>query len=179
LSIKTSAKIRAATAASLKASTSSHLQRYIQRPRKPFDHLSSTSNDYSACFVKAILSDFRVPVEAFIAMAIKPTDADTTKADAKSLEQAKQALKSDPSKSEAIYKSILSKPPGTTEAATKNLETALLSLGELYRDQKRIDELANLILQTKDALSSFAKAKTAKLGMVNSARSSLSTDGQQ
>src|ERR1700759_1698841 len=99
-------------------------------------------------------------------MAVKPSEEDTVKLDAKNLTEAQKLVKSgDSSKAEEIYKSIFEKPSGSSEAATKNLETALLGLGELYRDQKRTDELANLILQTRSALSSFAKAKTAKLGM--------------
>jgi 26S proteasome regulatory subunit N6 len=98
-------------------------------------------------------------------MAIKPSDEDTVKQDAKTLTEASKLAKTgDTTKAEEIYKSILSKPPATSEAATKNLETALLGLGELYRDQKRTDELAKLILQTRTALVSVAKAKTAKLG---------------
>jgi 26S proteasome regulatory subunit N6 len=84
--------------------------------------------------------------------------------DSRKLSEAEKLSKSEPSSAETIYKSILSKSPGTTEAAVKNLETALVGLGELYRDQKRVKELAQLILQTRSALSAFAKAKTAKLG---------------
>jgi 26S proteasome regulatory subunit N6 len=91
----------------------------------------------------------------------------TIKTDSASLEKAKSLSSSDPSKAESIFKEILARPldKNPTEAATKNVETALLGLGELYRDQKRVDELAELILQTRQAMASFAKAKTAKLGM--------------
>jgi 26S proteasome regulatory subunit N6 len=92
-------------------------------------------------------------------MAASPAD------NAKKLQQAEKNKKSDSAQAEAIYKEVLSQSPGTNEAAIKNLETALVSLGELYRDQKRTDELASLILQTRGVLSAFAKAKTAKLGM--------------
>ena len=51
------------------------------------------------------------------------------------------------------------------EAAIKHYETALVSLGELYRDQKKVDALAELVKQARSVLSSFAKAKTSKLGM--------------
>jgi 26S proteasome regulatory subunit N6 len=95
-------------------------------------------------------------------MAASPADT------ARKIEEADKLKKSDPSKAEAIYKEILTQPPSTNEASIKNLETALVSLGELYRDQRRTDELANLILQTRSALSAFAKSKTAKLGAYSS-----------
>jgi 26S proteasome regulatory subunit N6 len=85
--------------------------------------------------------------------------------DAHKLQEAAKLSKKEPAKAEAIYKEILSRPASTNDAAIKNLETALVGLGELYRDNKRVDELAELIRQTRSALSSFAKAKTAKLGM--------------
>lgn len=87
-----------------------------------------------------------------------------TPQDAKRIAEAQKLAKTDPKKAEATFKDVLSKEPGNTEAAIKTYETALVSLGELYRDQKRVDELAELIRQTRSALSSFAKAKTAKLG---------------
>ena len=54
----------------------------------------------------------------------------------KKLEEAKALTKKDPAKAEAAYKSVLAKGPGATEAALKQYETALVGLGELYRDQK-------------------------------------------
>lgn len=72
--------------------------------------------------------------------------------------------KSEPSKAEQIYKEVLSTDPGSNETAIKNYESALVGLGELYRDQKRVDALAELIRQARSVLSSFAKAKTSKLG---------------
>ncbi|KAK5131179.1 hypothetical protein LTR08_001265 [Meristemomyces frigidus] len=66
-------------------------------------------------------------------------------------------------KSEADYKDILSKPPGSNDKAVRDFENALMGLGELYRDQKRTQDLATLIQQTRDVLTSFARAKTAKL----------------
>src|SRR6201999_262305 len=76
---------------------------------------------------------------------------------AKRLEEAEKLTKSEPAKAEEIYKDILTQSPGSNATAINNLEVALVGLGELYRDQKRVDELANLILQTREALSSFAK----------------------
>lgn len=54
-----------------------------------------------------------------------------------SVKEAQALAKSDPRKAEAIYKEIISKPPSvTSDAAIKEYETALISLGELYRDAK-------------------------------------------
>ena len=85
---------------------------------------------------------------------------------AKRIEEAKKLSKDQPQKAEQIYKNILSKPPGTNERAVRDFESALTGLGELYRDGKRTDDLANLIQQTRDSLSGFARAKIAKLGML-------------
>jgi 26S proteasome regulatory subunit N6 len=82
---------------------------------------------------------------------------------AKRIEEAKASK--DTAKSEKIYKDILSKAPGSTDRAVRDFENALVALGELYRDQKRTDDLAALITQTRDVLTSFTRAKTAKLGM--------------
>jgi 26S proteasome regulatory subunit N6 len=79
--------------------------------------------------------------------------------------EAQKLAKSDPSKAEQIYKDVLSQNPGSNEAAIKNYETALVGLGELYRDQKKVDALAELVKQARSVMSSFAKAKTSKLGM--------------
>jgi 26S proteasome regulatory subunit N6 len=82
---------------------------------------------------------------------------------AKRIEEAKKLSKDSPAKAEAIYKEILSQPPGTSDKAVREFETALLSLGELYRDHKRTQDLANLIQQTREVLTTFTKAKTSKL----------------
>ena len=80
--------------------------------------------------------------------------------------EAKKIAKSDPGKAEKLYKEVLEKSPGSNEAALRDYETALVGLGELYRDFKRQEDLAELVKASRSALSSFAKAKTAKLGMV-------------
>ncbi|KAH8763440.1 PCI-domain-containing protein [Hyaloscypha bicolor E] len=80
------------------------------------------------------------------------------------IEEAKGLTKTDPRKAEALYKEIISKPPSvTSDAAVREYETALVSLGELYRDEKKSDELVDLVTTSRTVLSSFAKAKTAKL----------------
>lgn len=83
---------------------------------------------------------------------------------AKRLEEAKKQSKEQPAKAEQTYKDVLSKPPGSNEKAVREFETALVGLGQLYRDHNRPQDLANLIQQTRDVLTSFARAKTAKLG---------------
>lgn len=81
------------------------------------------------------------------------------------LEEAKKLSKDQPEKAEQIYQDILSKPPGTNDKAVRQFETALIGLGELYRDHKRTQDLATLVQQTREVLTSFARAKTAKLGI--------------
>lgn len=93
-----------------------------------------------------------------------PAAAAAASDSAKRIEEAHKLSKDSPAKAEDIYKDILSKDPGSNDAAVKNFENALLGLGELYRDHKKVDELAELIQTTRSVLSSFAKAKTAKLG---------------
>ena len=93
-------------------------------------------------------------------MAVAPLE------DAKRLDAAKKTAKDEPKKAEEVYKDVLSRDSGNNEIAIRNFETALIGLGEIYRDQKRVDDLADLIRQSRTALSSFARAKTAKLGIV-------------
>ena len=81
------------------------------------------------------------------------------------VEEAKKLAKEQPAKAEQIYKDVLSKPPGANDRAARDFEAALMGLGELYRDAKRTQDLANLVQQTRNVLTSFARAKTAKLGM--------------
>lgn len=80
------------------------------------------------------------------------------------IEEAQKLSTKDPAKAEAIYKDVLSKGPGSGEAALREYETALMGLGELYRDSKQPNKLADLVTTSRTTLSSFAKAKTAKLG---------------
>ena len=80
------------------------------------------------------------------------------------IQEAKKVSKSDPPKAEAVYREILSQKPSTT-AALQEYEAALMGLGEFYRDTGRTNELAELVKSSTSSLSSFTKAKTAKLGM--------------
>lgn len=94
----------------------------------------------------------------------------TAKEDAEKLEDVRDVAKKDPTKAENIYKDILSRDPGSNDARLRNFETALIGLGELYRDQRRVDDLADLIQQSRSALSKFARAKTSKLGAIRITR---------
>ena len=82
----------------------------------------------------------------------------------KRLEEAKELARSNPGKSEALYKQILSEGPGTGDAALRDYEAALMGLGGLYRDHKKANDLGELVRASRSTLSSFAKAKTAKIG---------------
>ncbi|GAQ44407.1 hypothetical protein ASPTUDRAFT_186210 [Aspergillus tubingensis CBS 134.48] len=79
------------------------------------------------------------------------------------IDEARGLVKSDPSKAESTLKEILAQGPGSSEASSRDYENALVLLGELYRDQKKPHEIAELIKTSRDSFSSFAKAKTAKL----------------
>ncbi|KAI9750710.1 MAG: 26S proteasome regulatory subunit rpn6 [Lichina confinis] len=84
-------------------------------------------------------------------------------ADAKKLAEAEKLAKGDPGRAVTVYNEVLSKDPGSSDAALRNYELALMGLGELYRDQRKANELAELVQTSRSVLSSFAKAKTAKL----------------
>jgi 26S proteasome regulatory subunit N6 len=59
--------------------------------------------------------------------------------DSARIQQAQKLVKTDPRKAETQYKEIISKPPpATSDAAVREYETALVSLGELYRDEKLV-----------------------------------------
>jgi 26S proteasome regulatory subunit N6 len=58
-------------------------------------------------------------------------------ADSARIQEAQKIIKIDPRKAEAQYREIISKSPSaTSDAAVREYETALVSLGELYRDEK-------------------------------------------
>lgn len=80
------------------------------------------------------------------------------------IEEARSLATTNVTKSEVVYNEILSKGPGSTEASSRDYEAALIGLGTLYRDEKRPHDIAELIKTSRDTFSSFAKAKTAKLG---------------
>jgi len=79
--------------------------------------------------------------------------------------EAQKLAKQDPGRAETIYRDILSQPPSlTSDAAIREYESALIGLGELYRDARKSQDLVDLVIKSRTVLSSFAKAKTAKLG---------------
>jgi len=88
------------------------------------------------------------------------------------LAQAATLAPSNPSRAENLYKQILDDTAASTsnetrdEANSQSLrdqETALVKLGELYRNQKNAKGLAEVITLSRAFMSSTAKAKTAKL----------------
>lgn len=81
------------------------------------------------------------------------------------IQEVRNLAKQDPSKAATSYQTILSEGPGSTEASSRDYEHALIGLGQVYRDAKKPQEIADLIKTSRDTFSSFAKAKTAKLGM--------------
>ncbi|KAL1884375.1 hypothetical protein VTK73DRAFT_69 [Phialemonium thermophilum] len=85
--------------------------------------------------------------------------------DSERLKEAQRAAASNElRKAEEIYKEIIAKTPSiTSDAAIKEYETALIGLGQLYRDEKNTQGLIDLVTKSRTILSSFAKAKTAKL----------------
>ncbi|KAI9901810.1 hypothetical protein N3K66_003627 [Trichothecium roseum] len=84
--------------------------------------------------------------------------------DSARVQEAQKLAKSDPRKAEALYKEITSKAPtAASDAANREYESALVSLGELYRDEKKTQELVDLVKESRTIFSSFAKAKSAKL----------------
>ena len=80
------------------------------------------------------------------------------------LAEARRLGQTEPQKAQRLYQSMLMQHPGASDAAIRDYEHALMGLGELYRDQRKVDALVELVRQTRSVLSSFAKAKTAKLG---------------
>lgn len=65
--------------------------------------------------------------------------------DSDRIEEARKLTKSEPRKAEAIYKEITSQVPAQgSDAATREYEAALVSLGTLYRDEKSVILLGKL-----------------------------------
>lgn len=57
--------------------------------------------------------------------------------DSARIQEAQKLTKLDPRRAEELYRQIISKPPSAiSDSAVKEFETALVSLGELYRDEK-------------------------------------------
>ncbi|KAG0148633.1 hypothetical protein CROQUDRAFT_131842 [Cronartium quercuum f. sp. fusiforme G11] len=80
------------------------------------------------------------------------------------LEKIEGLIKSDPKKAETELIQVISQPVDSKdEAKLRAKESALIRLGELYRDNKNPDGLANAIRSCRSFMNSIAKAKTAKL----------------
>ncbi|KAG8802239.1 26S proteasome regulatory subunit rpn6 [Serendipita sp. 398] len=83
------------------------------------------------------------------------------------LSQAVSQRSSNPRQAEKLFKQILSVKAGkSTENdvdVTRDQETALVELGELYRDEGNAVELEKVLLMAREITSTTAKAKTAKL----------------
>ncbi|KAI0271208.1 PCI-domain-containing protein [Russula aff. rugulosa BPL654] len=84
--------------------------------------------------------------------------------DSELLAEAGAVSAENPKKGEKIYKQILNASKSTVNPdELRDQETALVKLGELYRDQKNAEGLAEVVTLSRSFLSSTAKAKTAKL----------------
>ncbi|KAJ3721105.1 hypothetical protein FB446DRAFT_723045 [Lentinula raphanica] len=85
------------------------------------------------------------------------------------LAEAVAASKTDSKRSESLYRQILSSTKPSTHDSQqqaqilRDQETALVNLGQLYRDQKNAEGVAEVITLSRSFVSSTAKAKTAKL----------------
>lgn len=61
--------------------------------------------------------------------------------DSERVQQAQKLCKEDPRKAEKLLGDIIAQTPSvTSEAAVKEYETALIALGELYRDEKCVHQ---------------------------------------
>ena len=59
--------------------------------------------------------------------------------DSERVQAAQKLVKTDPRKAEAAFKEITAKVPSAgSDAATREYEAALISLGQLYRDEKSV-----------------------------------------
>lgn len=68
--------------------------------------------------------------------------------DAKNIAKAKDLIKTHPKDAEAKFQEIISQPPVvTSDSAVREYETALISLGQLYRDQEYIKENRTKIMR--------------------------------
>ncbi|KAG2012321.1 proteasome regulatory particle subunit [Coprinopsis cinerea AmutBmut pab1-1] len=85
--------------------------------------------------------------------------------------QAEGVVSTNPAQAEALYQQVLAASsasssntdPTVQAQILRDQETALVKLGELYRDQKNAAALSKVITQSRAFMSSTAKAKTAKL----------------
>jgi 26S proteasome regulatory subunit N6 len=74
-----------------------------------------------------------------------------------------QMAKDQPASAESTYKEILSVQSSQSEQTLRDQQTALVKLGEIYRDSKNAESLAKVVTMSRSFISSTAKAKTANL----------------
>ncbi|KAI9003166.1 hypothetical protein BC832DRAFT_532372 [Gaertneriomyces semiglobifer] len=79
------------------------------------------------------------------------------------LEQAQTLAKSSPEQAIPAFETLVVNTTGETEDDLRVRETALVKLGELYRDTGRSQQLAELVRASRAYLLKTSKAKTAKL----------------
>jgi 26S proteasome regulatory subunit N6 len=79
------------------------------------------------------------------------------------LAEATKSVQTNPSHAESLYMQVLQ----TGKPSSQEQETALIKLGELYRDHKNADGVAKVITLSRSFTSSTAKAKTAKLSQLS------------
>ncbi|KLO18671.1 proteasome regulatory particle subunit [Schizopora paradoxa] len=87
------------------------------------------------------------------------------------LKEAQSIKETNPGRAERIYQKILEEsskdqkagPSNGNEQRLRDQEVALVKLGELYRDTKNAQGLAQVLLSSRSFMTSTAKAKTAKL----------------
>ncbi|KAK0530755.1 26S proteasome regulatory subunit rpn6 [Tilletia horrida] len=105
------------------------------------------------------------PVAAAASTAAGPSSSGSGTSSAASLEAADSAIASkDFSKAQTILNDILAASPNATdEDALKLKEGALLKLGQVYRDTKDAEALADIVRKSRALMAAGAKAKTAKL----------------
>lgn len=127
---------------------------FNSRSFRHFTFPLTTLQSYIAARVLCVSFEIRLQS---VAMAPPPSNESKVK-------EANKLAKSEPAKAENLYKEVLARSPGSNQAALQDYENALVGLGELYRDTKRSEDLAELVKTSRSTLSSFAKAKTAKLG---------------
>ncbi|ODN87098.1 26S proteasome regulatory subunit N6 [Cryptococcus wingfieldii CBS 7118] len=78
------------------------------------------------------------------------------------LEQADDVASTSPQRAEELYRELLNNNQ-VDESSLRDKESALLKLGSLFKDQNRVNDLAELVTASRSFMSQVAKAKTAKI----------------
>lgn len=77
------------------------------------------------------------------------------------LQDARDAAKSSPTRAEELYREILQSKPATHDYS--NQETAIYELGDLLQKQGSLAKLSALVPEARTAISTLAKSKAAKV----------------